>query len=76
MARLPSASSRSAAVARACAVDGAVIATGGGAVIDPLNRWALWNAGTVVWLDAPDEVLLERLARHAERRPMLEGDAR
>jgi shikimate kinase / 3-dehydroquinate synthase len=62
------------AVARACEVDGAVIATGGGAVIDPLNRWALWHAGTVAWLDAPDEVLLDRLARHYKPRPMLEGN--
>ena len=30
-----------AAVALACDVDGAVIATGGGAVIDPLNRLSL-----------------------------------
>ena len=64
-----------AAVARACGVDGAVIATGGGAVIDPLNRWALWHAGFVAWLDAPDEVLLGRLERHHERRPMLDGNA-
>ena len=39
-----------AAVERACTIDGAVIATGGGAVIDPLNRWALWHAGHVAWL--------------------------
>jgi shikimate kinase/3-dehydroquinate synthase len=64
-----------AAVKLACAVDGAVIATGGGAVVDPLNRWALWRAGVVVWLDAPDEVLLARLAAHAETRPLLAGDA-
>jgi 3-dehydroquinate synthetase/shikimate kinase len=63
------------AVARACETDGgAVIATGGGAVIDPLNRWALWHAGTVAWLDAPDDVLLDRLARHYKSRPMLEGN--
>lgn len=65
----------SAAVARACEVEGAVIACGGGAVIDPLNRWALWSAGSVVWLDAANDVLLARLARHAEERPMLDGDA-
>ena len=34
-------------VRRAVAVPGAVIATGGGAVIDPLSRWALWEAGHV-----------------------------
>lgn len=64
-----------AAVALAAAVDGAVIATGGGAVIDPLNRWELWDAGLVVWLDAPDEMLLSRLAAHDETRPLLAGDA-
>jgi 3-dehydroquinate synthetase/shikimate kinase len=64
-----------AAVERACAVEGAVIASGGGAVIDPLNRWALWDAGQVVWLDAPDEVLIGRLASHHEERPLLAGNA-
>ncbi|MGH2444758.1 MAG: shikimate kinase, partial [Candidatus Limnocylindria bacterium] len=33
------------AVAEACAMPGAVIGAGGGAVIDPLNRWALWHHG-------------------------------
>ena len=64
----------SAAVERACTIEGAVIVTGGGAVIDPLNRWRLWEAGTVVWLDAPDGILLARLAQHGEVRPMLGGD--
>ena len=63
------------AVREAAAVDGAVIATGGGAVIDPLNRWVLWDAGTSVWLDAPDEVLLSRLAADDVDRPLLAGDA-
>ncbi len=64
----------SAAVERACGIGGAVIATGGGAVVDPLNRWALWHAGVVVWLDLPDEVLSGRLEGHAEERPMLAGN--
>ena len=63
------------AIAEACAVPDAVISTGGGAVIDPLNRWALWDAGLAVWLDAPDEVLLERLVQDPIERPLLKGDA-
>ncbi len=63
-------------VARAVAVPRAVIATGGGAVVDPLSRWALWDAGSVVWLDAPDERLAARLRHAAERRPMVAGDPR
>jgi shikimate kinase / 3-dehydroquinate synthase len=59
------------AVAWATEVEGAVIATGGGAVIEPLNRWALWHAGRVVWLDAPDEILVQRLSTDDEERPML-----
>jgi shikimate kinase / 3-dehydroquinate synthase len=62
------------AVAAASTVPHAVIATGGGAVIDPLNRWALWEAGLAVWLDAPDAVLLERLRRDIVDRPLLRGD--
>jgi shikimate kinase / 3-dehydroquinate synthase len=63
------------AVGEASTVPGAVISTGGGAVTDPLNRWHLWHAGTVVWLDAPDEVLLERLVSDETERPLLRGDA-
>ena len=49
------------AVAEACAVAGAVIATGGGAVLDPLNRWALWHHGTVAWLELPADEVRRRL---------------
>jgi shikimate kinase / 3-dehydroquinate synthase len=63
------------AVREAVGIAGSVIATGGGAVIDPLNRWALWDAGTIVWLDAPDEVLLARLAADDVERALLAGDA-
>ncbi|HZK04221.1 MAG TPA: bifunctional shikimate kinase/3-dehydroquinate synthase [Actinomycetaceae bacterium] len=44
-----------------------VIATGGGAIVDPISRWELWNAGPVVWLDSDDEVLAARIARGAPR---------
>ncbi len=61
-------------VRKAVAVPGAVIATGGGAVIDPLSRWALWDAGQAVWLDAPDVQLAARLRRSDEQRPLVAGD--
>ncbi|MEA2622232.1 MAG: shikimate kinase / 3-dehydroquinate synthase [Chloroflexota bacterium] len=59
------------ALAEAVATPDAVIATGGGSIIDPLNRWALAEAATVVWLDAADEMLLERLSRSSVSRPLL-----
>jgi shikimate kinase/3-dehydroquinate synthase len=62
-------------VCKAVAVPHAVIATGGGAVIDPLSRWAIWDAGLTVWLDAPDIQLAKRLHRSDERRPLVAGDA-
>lgn len=58
------------AISEACAHHGAIIATGGGAVLDPLNRWALWHHGTVAWLDAPAEVLVGRLEADGVERPL------
>jgi shikimate kinase/3-dehydroquinate synthase len=49
-----------------------VIAAGGGAVVDPWNRWRLFNGRRVVTLQAPEEVLLRRL-RRAPVRPLLVG---
>ncbi|MDQ3555080.1 MAG: iron-containing alcohol dehydrogenase [Chloroflexota bacterium] len=63
------------AVREACAVRGAVIATGGGTIVDPLARWALWDAATILWLDARDEALLGRLSADPVARPLLRGDA-
>ena len=59
----------SAVVADACMREGAVIGVGGGAILDPLNRWALWHHGTVAWLDAPTEALVGRLERDPVDRP-------
>jgi shikimate kinase / 3-dehydroquinate synthase len=59
----------------ACGVPGAVIATGGGALNDPLGRWALMRHGLRVWLDAPIAQLVARLAADEEERPLLDGDA-
>ena len=60
------------AVVAACAVSGAVLSTGGGAVLDPLNRWALWHHGTVAWLDIANDELLRRLMADDVPRPTLE----
>ena len=60
------------AVAEACAVAGAVISTGGGAAIDPVNRWALWHHGTVAWLDVGISQLLRRLRADDVARTTLE----
>jgi 3-dehydroquinate synthetase/shikimate kinase len=53
---------------------GAVVATGGGAVEDPLNRWCLWQHGHVAWLDAAPDQLAARLRDDAQPRPMLGDD--
>ena len=49
------------AVAAAVKSRGAVIATGGGTVLDPLNRWLLMEHGRRVRLDAPIDQLADRL---------------
>jgi shikimate kinase len=51
-----------------------VISVGGGAVLDPGNRRTLRDAGTVVWLRARPETLIDRVHDGAGR-PMLVGDS-
>lgn len=60
------------AVAEAAAVEGAVIACGGGVVLDPENVERLRSAGEIVYLKASPEVAAERLGDAADR-PLLEG---
>jgi shikimate kinase/3-dehydroquinate synthase len=50
-----------------------VIATGGGAVIDPRNRWALYRDRLPIWLDGRPEVLAQRLRRSPTVRPLVQG---
>ena len=54
---------------------GAVMATGGGMVLDADNRAQMRNTGLVLHLDAPARVLAERLAAEplAGQRPSLTG---
>ncbi|MBP7712705.1 MAG: shikimate kinase AroK [Gammaproteobacteria bacterium] len=61
----------SAVIAELAASDGLVVATGGGAVLDPANRAALRQRGTVVYLHAPLEVLVRRTHRDRDR-PLLQ----
>jgi len=50
-----------------------VIATGGGAIVDPRNRWALFRGRLPVWLDGRPEVLAQRLRRSPHVRPLVTG---
>ena len=46
--------------------DGLVIATGGGIVLDEKNILAMKAAGTVVWLTASMETILERMSKDSK----------
>src|SRR5262245_18743776 len=50
-----------------------VVATGGGAVMDPRNRWALYRHRLPIWLDVRPEVLAQRLRRSPNVRPLIAG---
>lgn len=52
----------------------AVIATGGGAPLDPANRQVMAQAGNAYWLDADTSVLVDRLRGSAPVRPLLAED--
>jgi shikimate kinase len=52
---------------RASTHDPAVIACGGGVVLEPANRITLRNTGTCVFLDVPLDVLESRVRPDAER---------
>jgi shikimate kinase len=53
-----------------CALEGIVLATGGGAVLDAGNRRRLAEAGTVVYLHGKPADLWQRV-RHDRNRPLL-----
>ncbi len=63
---------RERAVLESLPEQGAVIALGGGAVVAEENRVLLRSKGTLVWLDARPETLVERIGEAAER-PLLAG---
>ena len=51
-----------------------VIATGGGAFVDPDTRRLLNERAITVWLDAPVDVLAERTGRNDSRPMLRDGD--
>jgi shikimate kinase len=59
-------------IARLAAGPPRVIATGGGAFVDPETRGLLLDRCTVVWLDAEIDTLAERVSRN-DKRPLLWG---
>ncbi|MEO7663644.1 MAG: shikimate kinase, partial [Candidatus Limnocylindrales bacterium] len=50
-----------------------VIAPGGGAIVDPRNRWHLFRGRVPIWLDGRPEVLAQRLRRSPNVRPLIAG---
>ena len=61
-------------IARVAAGDASVVATGGGAILDPANVMAMRASGRVLWLSASADTLRERLGSGVGR-PLLMGDA-
>jgi len=59
-------------------IDAAVIATGGGAVLDTENVRLLKHAGRLIWLDADAQTVIARMqadTNNKQRRPPLTGMA-
>ena len=52
-----------------------VVATGGGAIMRPMN-WSYLRHGVVIWLDVPNPVLVARLLDDTQRPLLQEGDLR
>ena len=59
--------------AHLAAQEGAVISTGGGALVNPGNRHVLSESGTIICLTATVDEILQRM-ESASNRPLLPGD--
>jgi len=53
-----------------------VLATGGGAFVDPVTRARMKDTAVSVWIKAPVDVLLARVARKDDRPLLKNGDPR
>ena len=63
-------------IAALTALDGVVVATGGGAVLDAKNRERLTATGTVVYLEATIDAQLKRTKPSRNRPLLMDGDPR
>ena len=63
-------------IAALTALDGVVVATGGGAVLDPQNRERLSGSGTVIYLEATIDAQLKRTQPSRNRPLLMNGDPR
>ena len=52
-----------------------VISTGGGIVLNPLNKDLLSKIGRIFWLDSSPEMLWQRVSKNLSKRPILSGSA-
>jgi shikimate kinase len=60
-------------IAELTALEGIVVATGGGVILDPANRERLGMTGTVVYLETTIDTLVRR-TKAAKTRPLLMND--
>jgi shikimate kinase len=60
-------------IAELTALDGVVVATGGGVILDAVNRERLTTTGTVIYLETNIETLVRR-TKAAKTRPLLMND--
>jgi shikimate kinase len=60
-------------IADLTALPDVVVATGGGVVLDPVNRERLTTTGTVIYLETSIDTLVRR-TKAAKTRPLLMGD--
>lgn len=60
-------------LAQVIAQEQAVISTGGGVMLSPVNRLRLRQCENVVWLRARPDKILERVEKKAGKRPLLTG---
>ena len=51
-----------------------IVSLGGGALIDPRNRWALAGRAHILWIDAPNSVIAARLREAKVVRPVFRGE--